>query len=164
MAEQAAAEVVIVGAGPAGMMLAYQLASSGVKVRVLERHPDFQREFRGELVQRSVVEQLERAGIFQRLVERGLALPGVERKMYLGHRRQVRVPGPVEVGAIISQPGFLGLLHELCSAFPHYRLDLETTVLEGIREDGRVVGMKTRRAGVEERVDGDLFVVTNGRN
>jgi 2-polyprenyl-6-methoxyphenol hydroxylase-like FAD-dependent oxidoreductase len=38
-------EVVIVGAGPAGMMLAYQLVSSGVKVRVLERHPDFQREF-----------------------------------------------------------------------------------------------------------------------
>jgi len=165
MAERAAAaEVVIVGAGPAGMMLAYQLASSGVKVRVLERHPDFQREFRGELVQRSVVEQLERAGIFQKLVERGLALPGIQRRMFLGHRREVRVPGAVEVGAIVSQPGFLGLLHELCGAFPHYRLDLETTVLEGVREDGRVVAMRTRRAGEEGRVDGDLFVVTNGRN
>lgn len=40
-------QVVIVGAGPAGMMLAYQLASNGVRVRVLERHPDFEREFRG---------------------------------------------------------------------------------------------------------------------
>jgi len=157
-------EVVIVGAGPAGMMLAYQLASSGVRVRVLERHPDFQREFRGELVQKSVVAQLEKAGIFQRLVARGLALPGVQRKMFLGHRREVRVPGPVEVGAIVSQPGLLGLLHELCSAFPGYRLDLETTVLEGVREDGRLVAMKTRQAGVEGRVDGDLFVVTNGRN
>ena len=47
--------VVIVGGGPAGMMLAWQLASSGVEVRVLERHPDFRREFRGELMQRSVV-------------------------------------------------------------------------------------------------------------
>lgn len=29
-------EIVIVGGGPAGMMLAYQLASIGVRVRVLE--------------------------------------------------------------------------------------------------------------------------------
>jgi 2-polyprenyl-6-methoxyphenol hydroxylase-like FAD-dependent oxidoreductase len=42
--------VVIAGAGPAGMILAYQLARRGVPVRVLERHPDFEREFRGELI------------------------------------------------------------------------------------------------------------------
>lgn len=68
-------QVVIVGGGPAGMMLAYQMVSNGVAVRVLERHPDFQREFRGELVQGSVVEQLKKAGIFPLLLERGLALP-----------------------------------------------------------------------------------------
>src|SRR3954453_116425 len=105
------------------MMLAYQLASSGVRVRVLERHPDFKREFRGELMQRSVIDELEKAGILRLLVERGLALPSVELQMFVGLKRKVQIPGPVEVGAIISQPGFLGLLHELCSAFPHYRLD-----------------------------------------
>jgi CheY-like chemotaxis protein len=36
--------IVIIGAGPAGMMLAYQLASNGVAVRVLERHRDFERD------------------------------------------------------------------------------------------------------------------------
>src|SRR5687768_8598766 len=128
--------VVVVGAGPAGMVLAYQLASQGVHVRVLERHPDFQREFRGELFQGSVVEQLEKAGLFQRLLERGLALPDIERRMFLGHRRRVEVPGPRERGAIISQPGFLGLLHELCTAFPNYRMDFSTTVLEAVLTDG----------------------------
>ncbi len=146
------------------MMLAYQLASQGLKVRVLERHPDFQREFRGELVQRSVVEQLERAGLFRLLLERGLALPSVERRMFVGHTRQVEVPGPKEKGAIVSQPGFLALLHERCSAFPGYRLDLSTTVLEAEREGGRVVALKVRTARGEERVPGDLFVVCNGRN
>jgi 2-polyprenyl-6-methoxyphenol hydroxylase-like FAD-dependent oxidoreductase len=160
----AGTQVVIIGAGPAGMMLAYQLALNGVSVRVLERHPDFQREFRGELFQASVVEQLERTGLMKLLLERGHALPSVERRMLLGHTREVRVPGPVEKGAIISQPGFLGLLHELCSRHPNYRMDLGTTVLEAIQENGRVVGLKTRHAGEEGRVDGDLFVVCNGRN
>jgi 2-polyprenyl-6-methoxyphenol hydroxylase-like FAD-dependent oxidoreductase len=156
--------VVIVGAGPAGMMLAYQLVSSGVKVRVLERHPDFRREFRGELMQRSVIEQLEKAGIFDRLLERGLALPNVERRMFLGHGRKVRLPGPVEIGAIVSQPGILELLNELCSAHPHYRLEPGVAVLEAIRDDGKVVALKVRRDGSETQVEGDLFIVCNGRN
>jgi 2-polyprenyl-6-methoxyphenol hydroxylase-like FAD-dependent oxidoreductase len=157
-------QIVIVGGGPAGMVLAYQLASNGVPVRVLERHPDFQREFRGELLQPSVVDVFERAGIMRLLLERGLALPGIERRMFLGTKRVVRVPGPLERGAIVSQPGMLGLFHELCGRFPHYQLDFGTTVLDAIREDGRVVAMKTRRNGVEGRVDGDLFIVCNGRN
>jgi 2-polyprenyl-6-methoxyphenol hydroxylase-like FAD-dependent oxidoreductase len=159
-----APRVVIVGGGPAGMVLAYQLVSNGVPVRVLERHPDFEREFRGELLQASVVEALERAGLFSVLRERGLALPDIERRMYVGMRRQVRVPGPRERGAVVSQPGMLALLHELCGHYPHYQLDFGTTVLDAIQEDGRVVAMKTRSNGVEGRVDGDLFIVCNGRN
>ena len=157
-------ETVIVGAGPAGMMLAWQLASNGIQVRVLERHPDFKREFRGELMQRSVIDELEKAGIFRLLLERGLALPSVERRMYVGLERRVQIPGPVEVGAIISQPGLLGLLHELCSVFPHYRLDFGTTALEAIRRDGRVAALKTRRQQSEGQIEGDLFIVCNGRN
>jgi 2-polyprenyl-6-methoxyphenol hydroxylase-like FAD-dependent oxidoreductase len=157
-------EIVIVGGGPAGMVLAYQLVSNGVPVRVLERHPDFNREFRGELLQSSVIEHLERTGIMGTLLERGLALPRVERRMFLGTKRVVRVPGTDEPGAIVSQPGMLALLHELCGNYPNYRIDFGTTVLDAIRENDRVVAMKTRRGGVEGRVDGDVFIVCNGRN
>jgi 2-polyprenyl-6-methoxyphenol hydroxylase-like FAD-dependent oxidoreductase len=157
-------DVVIVGAGPAGMMLAYQLAGSGVKVRVLERHPDFEREFRGELMQRSVIDQLQKAGLLRLLWERGLVLEDVERRMFVGLKRRVQTPGPVEVGAIISQPGFLGLLHELCSAFPGYALDFGTNVIDTVQAEGRVVAVKTRRGPNEGQVDGGLFIVCNGRN
>ncbi|RKH66772.1 FAD-dependent monooxygenase [Corallococcus llansteffanensis] len=159
-----APRIVIAGGGPAGMVLAYQLVSNGVPVRVLERHPDFEREFRGELLQASVVEALKQAGLFSVLLERGLALPDIERRMYVGKHRTVRVPGPQERGAVVSQPGMLALLHELCSRHPHYQLDFGTTVLDAVQEDGRVVAMKTRHDGVEGRVDGDLFIVCNGRN
>ncbi|WP_425160350.1 FAD-dependent oxidoreductase, partial [Candidatus Binatus sp.] len=41
---------VIVGAGPAGALLAYLLARRGVAVTLLERQTDFSREFRGEIL------------------------------------------------------------------------------------------------------------------
>jgi 2-polyprenyl-6-methoxyphenol hydroxylase-like FAD-dependent oxidoreductase len=145
-------------------MMAYQLASNGMRVRVLERHPDFEREFRGELLQAPVVAELERAGIMGVLLARGLALPGIERRMFLGTGRAVRIPGPIERGAIVSQPGMLGLLDELCRKYPDYRIDLGATVLDAVRENGRVVAMRTRANGVEGRVGGDLFIVCNGRN
>src|SRR5262245_12495191 len=108
-------QVVIAGAGPAGMMLAYLLASNDVPVRVLERHADFEREFRGELIGPSVLPVLEQLGILPILVERGLARTGTERRMFAGRTRRVTLPSGNEPGALVSQPGLLGLLHELCS-------------------------------------------------
>ena len=68
------------------MMLAYQLVTNGVPVRVLERHADFEREFRGELIGPSVLPVLETLGILPILVERGLARTGVQRRMLLAAR------------------------------------------------------------------------------
>ena len=43
-------DVVISGGGPAGMVMGLLLAKAGIRVLVLERHPDFQREYRGEVL------------------------------------------------------------------------------------------------------------------
>ena len=55
--------VVIVGAGPAGMALAYLLARRGVGVTVLEMHHDFARAFRGEGLQRSGIDAFRQMGL-----------------------------------------------------------------------------------------------------
>src|SRR4051794_10827756 len=55
--------VVIVGAGPAGMALAYLLARRAVEVTVLETHHDFARAFRGEGVQRSGIDAFRQMGL-----------------------------------------------------------------------------------------------------
>jgi 2-polyprenyl-6-methoxyphenol hydroxylase-like FAD-dependent oxidoreductase len=56
-------QVVIVGAGPAGLTLAYLLARRGVGVTVLEAHHDFARVFRGEGLQRSGIDAFRQMGL-----------------------------------------------------------------------------------------------------
>ena len=55
--------VVVVGAGPAGALLSWLLASRGVDTLLIERQSDFDREFRGEILMPSGVRALESAGV-----------------------------------------------------------------------------------------------------
>src|SRR3982750_2737095 len=53
----------IVSGGPSGMMLGYLLARQNVSVIVLEKHRDFNRDFRGDTVHPSTLELLGELGI-----------------------------------------------------------------------------------------------------
>jgi len=59
----------VVGGGPAGMVLGYLLARSGVNVTVLEKHQDFFRDFRGDTVHPSTLEVLKEIGLLQEFLE-----------------------------------------------------------------------------------------------
>src|SRR4051794_19039106 len=68
------ARCAIVGGGPAGMMLGYLLARAGVDVVVLEKHGDFNRDFRGDTIHPSTLELMHELG----LLEEFLKLPHQE--------------------------------------------------------------------------------------
>jgi 2-polyprenyl-6-methoxyphenol hydroxylase-like FAD-dependent oxidoreductase len=59
----------IAGGGPAGMMLGFLLARVGVEVVVLEKHPDFLRDFRGDTIHPSTLEVIRELGLLDEFLK-----------------------------------------------------------------------------------------------
>ncbi|HKF77765.1 MAG TPA: FAD-dependent oxidoreductase [Candidatus Dormibacteraeota bacterium] len=157
----------IAGGGPAGMMLGLLLARAGVRVRVLEKHSDFLRDFRGDTIHPSTLQVLDDIG----LIDAFLALP--HRKV-----RRVRLPasrGSVDVDlarlggrypyiAFVPQWDFLDLVAAEGCRLPNFHLSMGSEVRDLLVEEGRVVGVRTRDDGGDEEVRALLTIGADGRD
>ena len=61
--------VCIVGGGPAGIVLALLLARQGVDVIVLEKHKDFNRDFRGDTIHGATLRVMRELGLLDALLQ-----------------------------------------------------------------------------------------------
>jgi 2-polyprenyl-6-methoxyphenol hydroxylase-like FAD-dependent oxidoreductase len=78
-------EVIIVGAGPTGLMLAGDLAAAGVDVKILERRAEESNLTRAFAVHARTLELLDMRGLADELVSQGVQLPEV--RAHLGARQ-----------------------------------------------------------------------------
>ncbi|RBQ18547.1 monooxygenase [Spongiactinospora rosea] len=69
-------EVIVVGAGPTGLLLAAELALAGVRVRVLERHPERRPESRALTMHPRSIEVMDLRGIADRFLSLGRTVRG----------------------------------------------------------------------------------------
>ena len=60
--------VCIVGGGPAGIVLALLLARAGIDVTVLEKHKDFNRDFRGDTIHAATLRVMNELGLLEALL------------------------------------------------------------------------------------------------
>jgi 2-polyprenyl-6-methoxyphenol hydroxylase-like FAD-dependent oxidoreductase len=158
----------IAGGGPAGVMLGYLLARSGVDVVVLEKHKDFFRDFRGDTIHPSTLTVMHELG----LLDEFLKLRHSEvRKISVNVSGEVvqfadlaYVPGPCKFVAFIPQWDFLNFLAEHGRRFPSFRLLMETEALAPIIEDGVIKGVLARAQGEDLRIAADLTVAADGRS
>src|SRR3954470_16211475 len=85
------ADVVVVGAGPTGLLLAGDLAASGISVRVLERRPEQTNNLtRAFAVHARTLEVLDARALADDLVTRGARVG----ELRLLRRLEIRLRGP----------------------------------------------------------------------
>src|SRR5438876_775240 len=63
----------IVGGGPAAAVLALLLASQGISVTLLEAHSDFDRDFRGDVLQPAALDLMGQMGLAERVLQVALS-------------------------------------------------------------------------------------------
>ena len=133
-------DVLVVGAGPAGLATALQASAHGATVRVVERRTEPFRPSRAMVVHPRTLEGLRPLGVAERVLARGDRAPRAE--LHLGSH------------TVSAQLGGVGLTD---TPYPHLtmvrQMDVEGALLETLRERGVEVEWGTELLGAA-RQDG----------
>ncbi|CAA9451485.1 MAG: 2-polyprenyl-6-methoxyphenol hydroxylase and related FAD-dependent oxidoreductases [uncultured Rubrobacteraceae bacterium] len=158
----------IVGAGPAGVMLALLLARRGVRVSLLEAHGDFEREFRGNTLNPAALETLARLGLAGKVMK--LHHAKVRRFVLQDARGRretfadfTRLKSAYPYVLMLPQAQFLELVAAEAERYPNFRLVMGARVRELVEEDGIVRGVRYGGEDGLHEVRAGLTAGTDGR-
>lgn len=161
-------QVCIVGGGPAGMMLGYLLARADIPVIVLEKWPDFFRDFRGDTIHPSTLEVLKELG----LLEKFLTLPHNKTTHIAAQIGDKTIPIadfsklPVSCPyiAFLPQWDFLNFIAEEAKKFPHFQLLMGTEGADLIYENNVVTGIQAKNKTDTFTINTSLVIGADGRH
>jgi len=158
----------IAGGGPAGMMLGFLLAREGVDVVVLEKWPDFFRDFRGDTIHPSTMEMLSELG----LLDAFLTLPHQktrrieaiinDQKVSIADFSHLKTPAPYI--AFMPQWDFLNFIAEQAKVYPNFHLLMETEATDIIEKEGVIVGIQAKTREKEFEIKAQLVIGADGRH
>ncbi len=149
-------------------MLGYLLARSGVTVTVLEKHNDFNRDFRGDTVHPSTLELMQELGLLESFLQvphqRITSIAGKFGDFHFRIADFSRVPGPCKFVALMPQWDFLNFLSSRAQRFPSFDLRMGHEAVGLLRDNARIAGVKANTASGPVEIRADLVVGCDGRH
>jgi 2-polyprenyl-6-methoxyphenol hydroxylase-like FAD-dependent oxidoreductase len=168
MPEKLQARCVIAGGGPAGMMAGYLLARAGVPVAVLEKHADFNRDFRGDTIHPSTLELMYELGLLDEFLKQPHQEVRELRAVVNGQTVPIadfsKLPTPCKFIAFMPQWDFLNFLSSHAKCFPTFQLCMQTEVVDLLIANERVIGVRAKTLRGELDFHADLVIGADGRH
>jgi 2-polyprenyl-6-methoxyphenol hydroxylase-like FAD-dependent oxidoreductase len=159
-------DVLIVGAGPTGLVLALWLTRLGVRVRIIDKAPEPGTTSRAIAVQARTLELYREIGIADEVIERGLKMRAAN--LWTAGKRAARVVFG-DIGAGLSPYPFALIFpqdeHEelLIEHLAHVGVDVERrTELLGFDDAGRVRARLKRSDGTEDTCEAAYLAGCDG--
>ncbi len=134
-------DVLVVGAGPTGLMLANQLVRRGVRVQIIDRHPGPSLQTRALGVQARTLEIYSHLGIVDRALELGKRATGAN--IWSLGKKAARIPLGA-IGSAISPYPFLLILGQD---------DNERLLGDALRDQGTTVNWNTELVGLAQETE-----------
>ena len=167
MTETHDVDVCIAGGGPAGMLLGLLLARRGIHTLVLERHDDFEREYRGEVLMPRFTQALRQVGLFDFLetyphtkLTRG-EIVYKDRILTSFDFQSLCPEAPFAIW--MPQPTMLNAFHDKAKTFPSFELWFGASAQELVEDNDTITGLVVRRQQQETRVRARVTVGADGR-
>lgn len=157
--------MLIVGAGPAGLIIALLLAQKGIRSTVLEKSDDIDRNPRASFYSSPVIYELRRAGLMEDIMKDAFVPDGVSWRLNGEEVCNLPAENPPGAETIISLPldELLPLIANHLSRYPEAKVLFKHEVVStGQDENSAWVTVKT--PGGETTMHADYVVGCDGAN
>lgn len=162
-------DVCIVGAGPAGAILSLLLARKGYRVMLLERSSNFNREYRGEILQPTTIHLIDQLGLLNELMQQPHKLikqGGVYHKQKrIMNFTMKELSDEYPYSLQMNQAALIEWLLEQAKRYDNFTIHMNFAVNElSMGNAGEILGVRGQWNSEETEVCAKITVGSDGRH